>query len=366
MTREDIEKELGRLFAEFTKQNDARFDALEKAAGRIGATRGLGDEVAGEYRKSLAEFARTGDPALAAKTMSIGSDPDGGHSVAPEFDNAINQVVVGFSPMRKIARVVKAKTGQWQTLVATSDVAAQIVEETTVRGDSATPAFEKVVPPGGALSAIAPITSWLLEDSEYDLASFIIDSIGRGFGVAEGAQWITGTGLAGQAKGLLSGAAPTNQADSVRPFGTLQFVSTGQAATLGTSLDPLIAAAYALRAGYRGKASWIMHSSTLEVIRKLKDSQLRNLWEPSNQAGEPPRLLGMPAYEDPFMPVIAANAFPIAVGDFSAGYTIVDAGKPRLIRDELTSKGTTKIYYERRAHGSPVDTNAIKLVKVAV
>jgi HK97 family phage major capsid protein len=366
MATEKLEELVTEIEA-FKERYEKRFDDLEKKANRPGRTAAGEDPSANIVQvKSLIEgFARTGNAELATKAMSISVLTDGGNAVGPEFDAQINRVAQNFSPMRQCARVVRAATGQWQTLVATTTVGAQIVTETAARNDSTTPNFEKVVPPGGALAAVAPITSWLLEDAQYDLYNFILTEIGRSFGITEGNLWVNGTGAAGQPKGILAGAAPTTQADSVRPFATLQYVASGQAATLGTNLDPIITALYTLKPAYRANACFCMHPSTLLAIRQMKDTQSRYLWEPSNVAGQPSTLLGVPVYEDSNMPVVAANALPIIVGDLKAGYVIVDAGTPRLLRDDLTSKGTTKIYYERRVHGSVVDSNAIKVVKVA-
>lgn len=300
-------------------------------------------------------------------TVQIGVPGDGGNAIGPEWDRQLNAVQQAFSPMRQIARVVKAATGGWQTVVATTEVGAQIVAtDVTARAAQTTPNFEKVTPAGCGLSAVAPLTTWAIEDAEgssgYNLAQFIVESIARQFAVTEGGLFITGTGT-NQPLGLLSGAAPVTTADALRAFGTLQYVKSGAAATIGTNLDPILACLYAMRPAYRAKASFLMNPATLQTIRQMKDQQLRYLWEPANQAGEPSRLAGVPVYEDPNMPVAAANAFPIAVGDFSAGYVIVDSGQIRFVRDEVTAPGQVKIWSERRVYASGTDSCAIKLLK---
>jgi HK97 family phage major capsid protein len=301
--------------------------------------------------------------------VQLGVAGDGGNVVGPEWDRQINSVAFAYSPMRQIARVVRAASGQWQTVIASTGVSAQIIAtDVTTRTDSTTPAFQKVAPPGCGLSACAPLTSWILDDavgtSGYDLERFIFESIGQQFAVAEGALFINGTGTS-QPRGLLAGTAPTEEADSARAFGTLQFTKSGVAATLGTNLDPVISALYSLKPAYRAKASFLMAPGTLQVLRQMKDGQNRYLWEPAPKAGEPSTLLGVPVFEDPNMDAIGANKFPIAVGDFTTGYCIVDAGTPRFVRDDVSSKGLVKIYMERRVHGSVCDSNAIRLVKCA-
>lgn len=77
----------------------------------------------------------------------------------------------------------------------------------------------------------------------------------------------------------------------------------------------------------------------------------------------PTRLLGYPVVECEVMPNIA---LPIAFGDFDAGYVLdKDAEGLRITRDDIAQKGFVKFFTRRRDGGSVLDSEAIKLVKVA-
>ena len=104
--------------------------------------------------------------------------------------------------------------------------------------------------------------------------------------------------------------------DSGWSWGTLGYVVSGAAAGLGTG-DALIDLVYALAAPYRAGASFVMNSRTAGAVRKLKDADGRHLWSDGFAAGEPARLLGYPVLIAEDMPDIAADAFPVAFGDFS-------------------------------------------------
>jgi predicted phage gp36 major capsid-like protein len=97
-------------------------------------------------------------------------------------------------------------------------------------------------------------------------------------------------------------------------------------------------------APYRRNATWLMNSTTLGVVRKLKDSEGRYLWQPPVAAGQPATLLGYPLEADENMPNIGANTFPIAFGDWRAGYLIVDRIGIRVLRDALTNKPYVHFY----------------------
>jgi HK97 family phage major capsid protein len=87
--------------------------------------------------------------------------------------------------------------------------------------------------------------------------------------------------------------------------------------------------------------------------------------QPSQQAGMPATFLGYAVAEAEDMPAVAANAFPVAFGNFFAGYTIVDMGPSVVIRDPYTNKPYTMFYSTKRVGGDLVDSEAIKLLKVA-
>ena len=66
------------------------------------------------------------------------------------------------------------------------------------------------------------------------------------------------------------------------------------------------------------------------------------------------------------MPVPAASSLSIAIADFKRAYLIVDRIGIRTLRDPFTSKPFVKFYTTKRVGGEVVNTDAIKLLKLAV
>jgi HK97 family phage major capsid protein len=66
------------------------------------------------------------------------------------------------------------------------------------------------------------------------------------------------------------------------------------------------------------------------------------------------------------MPDVGANAYPIAFGDFGAGYTIAERPDLRILRDPFSAKPNVLFYASKRVGGDVTDYAAIKLLKVAV
>ena len=123
---------------------------------------------------------------------------------------------------------------------------------------------------------------------------------------------------------------------------------------------------YALKAGYRQNASWVMNRRTQAALRKVKDSDGNYLWQPPSAPGSRAALMGFPVVEAEDMEDIAANATPIAFGDFRRGYLVVDRTGVRVLRDPYTHKPYVLFYTTKRVGGGVQDFDAIKLLKIAV
>lgn len=355
---------------------DERERKLEAREGRerLAGIFGRGYERSGERpitmgnaeRKAFEKFARTGDP-TEWKSMLENTDPSGGYTVSPQLSSDIQRLAANFSPMRQLAKVVQANSPDYRQVVAAGFMGAEWRTESATRAETDTSPFATVHPMHGEISSVVPITRWLLEDSSYDLANFITEETGRAHGVAEGAAFISGNGVNRPSGLLVQPTADTD--DDTRPFGTLQTFPSGTSGSVagasGSQADPLIDLFHKLKPAYRANASWLVSTEALAQMRKLKDTVGSLLWQPSLTPGQASTFLGRPVFEDPNMPDCASGSLSVAVGDFSRGYLIVDIGRPVLIRDDVTVKGKVLFEVARRVGGAVLDTNAIKLMRLA-
>ncbi len=125
----------------------------------------------------------------------------------------------------------------------------------------------------------------------------------------------------------------------------------------------LVDLVYALKAGYRQNASWVMNRRTQAAVRKLKDADGNYLWSPGAAAGARATLLGFELVEAEDMPDIGAAATPIAFGDFRRGYLVVDRTGVNVLRDPYSAKPYVLFYTTKRVGGGVQDFDAIKLLK---
>ncbi len=122
---------------------------------------------------------------------------------------------------------------------------------------------------------------------------------------------------------------------------------------------------YALKAGYRQNATFVMNRKTQSAVRKFKDQQGNYLWQPPAGMGRNATLMNFPVIEAEDMPDIGAGTTPIAFGDFRRGYLVVDRAGIRILRDPYSAKPYVLFYTTKRVGGGVQDFAAIKLMKCA-
>lgn len=177
------------------------------------------------------------------------------------------------------------------------------------------PQFETVTIGAHKAAFLTQVSSELLADSAFNVASFLAEVGADAIGDGVTSAIIAGDG-SGKPTGLIGEAAKVTSAavDSI-------------------TADELIDLQHSIVSGYRGQAVWLMNDATLAAVRKLKDADGQYLWAPGLTMGRPDSLLGRPVYTDPNVPVMAASATPVAFGDPN-GYLARYAGGIRVEQSE--------------------------------
>lgn len=316
-------------------------------------------EALAKERRAISHFARTGDE---AEIRAISSGGDGGYVVYPHVSMVMTKRLFDLSPMRRLARVETITIGDsWEEPADLEQSEATWAAEAESRPETDTPAISRLTVHVHEIYALQAITQRLLDDASIDVGLWIEGKIADKFARTEGTAFITGTG-AKQPMGFMSLATTTDD-DLTRDVNKLQHVITGSATTV--TADSLRDIYWKLRAVHRSNGTWMMSSDTANSIDKLKDGNGDYLWRNGMTAGSPPSLLGRPVEFAEDMAAIGAGNFPIAFGDFKAGYLIVDKAGIRLLRDPYTSKPNVLFYAYRRVGGSVALPDAIKVLKVS-
>lgn len=281
-----------------------------------------------------------------------------------QTDTEIGRRLQVISPIRALSTVRQVSGSVLKKPFAVSGLASGWVSETAARPQTATPQLSELTFPTMELYAMPAATAALLDDAAVDVEGWIADEVDIAFGEQEGTAFVSGDGV-NKPKGFLSyGTVP----ESSWAWGNLGYIATGAANGFRPSgpSDVLIDTIYALKAGHRQKASFVMNRKTQAEIRKFKDADGNYLWQPPATVGQAASLLGFPVAEAEDMPEMAANSTPIAFGDFQAGYLVVDRTGVRILRDPYSAKPYVLFYTTKRVGGGVQNFEAIKLVKFAV
>lgn len=289
----------------------------------------------------------------------------GGFALPEQIERAIARLSVDISPIRAISTVRTVGTPDYKELFDVNGAAFEWLGEAGTRNQTNTPDLAEVAPTFGMASAKPQASEESLDDLFFDVESWLIASAAETIAQGEGAAFVSGNGT-NKPTGFLAGPTPVATTDASRAFGTLQYVASGGASAMPTSADTFFDLVYSLRARYRANARWVSSKLVLAALRKYKDTTNQYLWQPSVVAGQPETFMGYPITEAEDMPAVAANAFPLAFGDFKEGYLIADRVGMRMTRDEITTPGFVKFYVRKRVGGKLRNTQAIKLLKIAI
>ena len=336
---------------------------LRQARPALGRPDGLA--VKSEHVSAFEAYVRSGDDrqlrSIESKAMSYGSAQDGGYLVPDETEAEIGRRLALISPIRGIASVRQVSGAVLKKPFAVSGPAVGWVGETAARPQTATPTLAELSFPTVELYAMPAATASLLDDSAVDLDRWIAGEVETAFAEQEGAAFVAGDG-ANKPRGFLD---YDQIAEASWAWEKIGYVATGVDGALPASnpSDTLIDTIYALKAGYRQNANWVMNRKTQATIRKIKDADGNYLWQPPAAPGQRALLMGFPVVEAEDMPDAATDATPIAFGDFQRGYLVVDRTGVRVLRDPYTAKPYVLFYTTKRVGGGVQDFDAIKLVK---
>lgn len=311
-----------------------------------------------------AKMAAAGDRERRATQTVVGTNAAGGYALPKVIESTIARLSVDISPIRQLATVRTVGTTDYHELFDINGAGFEWVGEGDTRNQTNTPDMAEIVPTFGMASAKPQASEESLEDLFFDVEGWLNTSVAEAIAQGEGAAFISGNGTK-KPTGILAGPTPVTTGDSSRAFGTLQYFASGQAAALPSSADVFLDIIYGVRARYRNNAQWLTSKAVLAGLRKYKDSTGQYLWQPALTPGQPATFLGYGITEAEDMPAVAANAFPLAFGDFREGYLIADKVGMRITRDEITTPGFVKFYVRKRVGGKLRNTQAIKLLKIA-
>lgn len=117
-------------------------------------------------------------------SLKEGTDPDGGFLVPDEFENQLIQKLQEANVLRTISHVIQTNSGEHKIPVVASEGPAAWLDEEEAYTESNTQ-FSQVSLGAHKLGTLIKVSEELLNDSAFDLMTYLSDEFGRRLGNAE-------------------------------------------------------------------------------------------------------------------------------------------------------------------------------------
>ena len=281
--------------------------------------------------------------------LQVGTDSEGGYLVPDEYERTLVQGLEEENVLRSLCTVIQTSSGDRKIpLVASHGTASWVDEEATIPDSD--DVFGQISIGAHKVATMIKVSDELLQDSVFNIESYIAAEFARRIGAAEEEAFITGNGT-GKPTGLLHA---TNGAG-------IGVTTNGNTPTADEIFDLI----HSIKSVYRKKAVFLLNDSTLKALRKLKDGQGQYLWQPGLKEGQPDTLLNYRLVTSPFMPEIDSGNKVILFGDFKSYWIADRQGRSFQRLNELyAATGQVGFRATQRVDGRLVLAEAMKCLAV--
>lgn len=258
-----------------------------------------------------------------ARALGTAPGSAGGFTVPQGFHNVLETALLHYGGMRQArTTILRTASGNDLPMPTSNDTENEgviISENPSEKVAEKDLTFGQEILRAHMYSSKAIRVSYqLLQDSGFDLPTYIAQRLGERIGRITNRHFTVGSG-SGEPKGVVTSAT----------VGKIAASATGL-----TDLE-LVDLLHSVDIAYRRNAEWMFHDTTLRELKKLRDENGQPLWLPGIAVREPDTVLGYRYVVNNHMPEIGAGAKSVLFGDFSK-YHIRDVMDILLIRlDEV-------------------------------
>ena len=254
---------------------------------------------------------------------TVGGTPEGalgGFLVPQEFSNELDVATLFTGEVERLAKKLNTASGgllDYPTVDDTATDANLVGEGSAVTVQDMT--FANAQLSAYNYSSLVKVSQQLLQDSAFDLNSFLVEAMGERIARATNAAFTTGTGSS-QPQGIVTGSSLGNTA-------------AGAAAITADDVLDLI---YSVDASYRNKASFglMAHDNIIAAVRALGVGATNDfpIFIPSMEVGQPDRIFGIPVYVNNDMQSSIATATKTMIAADFSKYVVRNAGGVQMLR----------------------------------
>lgn len=358
-TYEKMEKDVVNLGKEIERlERQVAFDLeLSKATSSIIKNMPNGNletektgRASNEYKQAFWKAMRNKNSFDVQNALQIGTDSEGGYLAPDEFERILIEVLQEENIFRQIASVITTSSGDKKIpVVATKGTASWVDEEGVI--PESDDSFGQVSIGAYKLATMIKVSEELLNDSVFNLESYIAKEFARRIGNKEEEAFFIGDGT-GKPTGIFNNTG-----------GALLGVTAASSTSI--TLDEVMDLFYSLKSPYRKNAVFVMNDATVKGIRKLKDGNGQYLWQPSVSGGQPDTILNRPLKTSAYVPNMQAAAKAIAFGDFNYYWVADRQGRSFQRLNELyAATGQVGFKATQRVDGKLILPEAIKVLQM--
>ena len=253
-------------------------------------------------------------------TQVVGTDSLGGFLVPQEFSNELDVATLFTGEVERLAKKLNTASGGLLDYPTVDDTATDAI--LTSEAGAVTTAdmtFANKQLSAYNYSSLVKVSAQLLQDSAFDLNSFLVEAMGERIARATNAAFTTGDA-------------------SSKPQGIVVGSSLGNTAAGATAItaDDVLDLIYSIDASYRNKPSFglMAHDNIISAIRALGVGSSNDypIWQPGMAVGQPDRIFGVPVYVNNDMQSSIATATKTMIAADFSKYVVRNAGGVQMLR----------------------------------
>ena len=284
---------------------------------------------------------------MQTKVLQVGQDTLGGYNAPPEF---IQELIVDLQEQNPVRGLFTARTTNNKSIQIprqTEFLTAVWVAELGTRAETTGTQFGREEIPAHEMHGQVNVSREDLEDSFFNMESFVKQVLVSQFARLEGVGFVNGTSV-GQPQGFMQDSSVTSITSSI---------------SANFEANDLIEVLYELLEPYVANSTWVLNRDSIRLIRQFVTGDGQYLWAAGIRAdARPAGILDRPYVAADAMPQVGSSNVIAMFGDFRVAYTVVDRIAMDLITDIFSSKATGAVEFSarRRTGGKVIVPQAIK------
>jgi len=283
-------------------------------------------------------------------TQIVGTDSLGGFLVPQEFSNELDVATLFTGEVERLAKKLNTASGGLLDYPTVDDTATDAI--LTSEAGAVTTAdmtFANKQLSAYNYSSLVKVSAQLLQDSAFDLNSFLVEAMGERIARATNAAFTTGD-ASSKPQGIVVGSSLGNTA----------------AGASAITADDVLDLIYSVDASYRNKPSFglMAHDNIISAIRALGVGSSNDypIWQPGMAVGQPDRIFGVPVYVNNDMQSSIATATKTMIAADFSKYVVRNAGGVQFLRlnERFMNELEVGFIAYKRADGAVLNSAAVK------